>query len=152
MTLCDPGIIVLLRNGRCQTKNISSRLPLSVLWSRHWVTHFNLGATVFPNAKYLNMPLQTILSYNYGASVIWLVNKNLNLMLEFAGVTEFINFENQGYNKYHTFILNPGIRYAFNFKSGLQIVPGLSIPINISQGFEFNDIFLYLSFEHPLWK
>lgn len=127
-------------------------LPLSVLWSRHWVTHFNLGATVFPNAKYLNKPLQTILSYNYGASVIWLVNTNLNLMLEFAGVTEFINFENQGYNKYHTFILNPGIRYAFNFKSGLQIVPGLSIPINISQGFEFNDIFLYLSFEHPLWE
>ena len=73
-------------------------------------------------------------------------------MLEFAGVTEFHYLKNQGSNKDHAFIVNPGIRYAFNFKSGLQIVPGLSIPINISQGFEFNDIFLYLSFEHPLWK
>ena len=98
------------------------------------------------------MPLQTILSYNYGASVIWLVNKNLNLMLEFAGVTEFLYVKNQGPYKSNALIVNPGIRYAFNFKSGLQIVPGLSIPINISQGFEFNDIFLYLSFEHPLWK
>ena len=98
------------------------------------------------------MPLQTILSYNYGASVIWLVNKNLNLMLECAGATEFIYTKNQDPMYYHNVILNPGIRYAFNFKSGLQIVPGLSIPINISQGFEFNDIFLYLSFEHPLWK
>lgn len=126
-------------------------LPLSVLWSRHWVTHFNLGATVFPNAKFSMAPDQTILSYNYGASVIWLVNKNLNLMLEFAGMTEFYYIPNIGSNKYSLFILNPGIRYAFNFKSGLQIVPGLSIPLNISNGFEIDNYFFYLSFEHPLW-
>ena len=52
----------------------------------------------------------------------------------------------------NTLLINPGFRYAINFKSGLQIVPGIAIPIGIgsSEG-EFN-IFAYLSFEHPLWK
>jgi hypothetical protein len=45
--------------------------------------------------------------------------------------------------------VNPGLRYAIDLPSGLQIVPGISMPIGIgpSEG-EYGGLF-YLSFEHP---
>ncbi len=46
--------------------------------------------------------------------------------------------------------LNPGIRFAINFKNGLQIVPGLAVPIGIGPSDSFG-LFTYLSFEHPLF-
>jgi hypothetical protein len=48
--------------------------------------------------------------------------------------------------------VSPGIRWAFNFKSGLQIVPGLGVPVGIASSAGDRGIFLYLSFEHPFSK
>ena len=48
-----------------------------------------------------------------------------------------------------TFFINPGIRFASNHSSGLQIVPGISIPIGIGPSAGKYGILLYLSFEHP---
>jgi hypothetical protein len=44
-----------------------------------------------------------------------------------------------------------GVRFAINFKSGLQIVPGLFMPVGVgpSKG-EYGGL-AYLSFEHPLF-
>jgi hypothetical protein len=46
------------------------------------------------------------------------------------------------------FILSPGMRGAFDLKSGLQIVPGVAVPLNVSGDGE-GALFFYLSFEHP---
>ena len=51
-----------------------------------------------------------------------------------------------------TFLLNPGIRWAYNFKNGLQIVPGIAMPIGIGPSAGEKGVFLYLSFEHPFRK
>jgi hypothetical protein len=48
--------------------------------------------------------------------------------------------------------VNPGIRWAHNFKSGLQIVPGIAAPIGVGPSRGERGIFLYISFEHPLKK
>jgi hypothetical protein len=45
--------------------------------------------------------------------------------------------------------LNPGVRWAFNFASGLQIVPGLAYTLALDDGAGADALFLYLSFEHP---
>jgi hypothetical protein len=45
--------------------------------------------------------------------------------------------------------LNPGIRWAYNFKNGLQIVPGIAVPLGIGPSAGEKGILLYLSFEHP---
>lgn len=50
----------------------------------------------------------------------------------------------------HTFIYL-GVWFAINLKSGLQIVPGLSVPIGIGPSEEEYGGLLYLSFEHPLF-
>jgi hypothetical protein len=52
----------------------------------------------------------------------------------------------------NSWIVNPGLRWAMNFKSGLQVVPGVSVPIGIGQSRGQRSLFVYLSLEHPLWK
>lgn len=49
-----------------------------------------------------------------------------------------------------TFFINPGARFAINFESGLQIVPGISFPIGLGPSKNEYGVLLYLSFEHPL--
>jgi hypothetical protein len=84
--------------------------------------------------------------------MIFLVSKTFNLMLEVAGNTtqikgKFAETQNSG-----SLVINPGFRYAINFKSGLQIVPGLAVPIGLGPSKGDTGLFAYLSFEHPLWK
>ena len=46
--------------------------------------------------------------------------------------------------------VSPGIRWAHNFASGLQVVPGIAFPIGIGSSAGERGIFLYLSLEAPL--
>lgn len=126
-------------------------IPLSVELTDKFVTHWNMGGTFTPRAKGAAGERANVRSTNYGASLIYLMNENFNLMLEAVGTstdTAIIDGEKTTEN---TLFINPGVRFAINFKSGLQIVPGLSVPIGIgpSEG-EYGGL-LYLSFEHPLF-
>jgi len=49
-------------------------------------------------------------------------------------------------------LLSPGIRWAHNFKNGLQIVPGIGVPLGVGPSAGEKAVFLYLSFEHPFRK
>jgi hypothetical protein len=49
-------------------------------------------------------------------------------------------------------VVSPGIRWAHDFSSGLQIVPGLAYPIDAGPGDEPDALFLYLSFEYPFGR
>lgn len=126
-------------------------MPLSVELSDKVVTHWNMGATFTPRAKDAAEERANIRGFNYGASLIYLVNENFNLMLETAGTSVETSPVNGLSATESTFFINPGMRFAINFRSGLQVVPGFSIPIGVgpSEG-EYGGL-LYLSFEHPLF-
>ena len=116
-------------------------LPVSYIVSRKVVTHYNLGITYIPeNKNELDSEFSNTI-YNYGMSVILLLTPTFNFMLEAVGY--------QG--KTSLIFINPGFRYAINFKSGLQIVPGIAMPIQTGSSHGVG-IFAYLSFEHPLHK
>ena len=51
-----------------------------------------------------------------------------------------------------SFLVSPGIRWAYNFSSRLQVVPGIAFPIGVGPSRGERGIFLYLSFEHPMWN
>jgi hypothetical protein len=44
------------------------------------------------------------------------------------------------------------VRWAYDFRSGLQIVPGVAFPIGVGPNSGERGIFLYLSFEHPFTR
>jgi hypothetical protein len=127
-------------------------LPFSYLLSTKIATHYNLGVTFTPNAKNADGSELNQEIYNYGISVIWLLNKNFNFMLEIVGNETVRKSANSKAILSNFLFINPGIRYAINFKSGLQIVPGLAVPIGLGSSRGSSGLFAYLSFEHPLWK
>lgn len=126
-------------------------VPLSVELSDKVVTHWNVGLTFTPNAKEPGGTKADTLDLSYGASVIYLLSENFNLMLEAVGASSE-NVEPDGSTvREQSFFINPGVRYAINCKSGLQIVPGISMPIGIGPSNGEYGVLAYLSFEHPLF-
>jgi hypothetical protein len=127
-------------------------LPLSWLISRKIVTHYNLGVTFVSNARNSEGSDYDLINCNYGLSIVFLLYKNFNFMLEAAGNKAISRSDKASKEIFNTFLLNPGFRYAINFKSGLQIVPGISFPVGMSSLKGEVWTFGYLSFEHPMWK
>ena len=130
---------------------LQANIPLSVELSDKFVTHWNLGATYTPQSKEPSGAKADTTAFNYGASLIYLATENFNLMLEAAGTSGESVQPDGSKQQANTFFINPGVRFAINFKSGLQIVPGVSVPIGVgpSKG-EYGGL-AYLSFEHPLF-
>lgn len=126
-------------------------LPLSVELGEKWVTHWNTGLTYTPDHKEPGGSAADTLGFNYGASLIYLLSGNVNLMLEAAGSSNDIVQPKGVTTREDSFFINPGVRFAINFDSGLQIVPGIGFPIGVGPSEGEAGVFLYLSFEHPLF-
>jgi len=122
-------------------------LPVSVKHTDKIVTHWNAGATFVPRARDILGDRANINGVNLGQSIVFLVRNNFNVLVETSWnrLTAVIGRARTvaGY----TMLINPGIRWALNFKNGLQIVPGLAAPIGVGPSYGQNGIFLYLSFE-----
>lgn len=127
-------------------------LPMSKRLSNAIVSHANVGFTLLPGVKMYDSfgeeHKYTLWNMNLGASIIWLASEKFNLMLE--GV-HYINSSVNTDNKRETdqqSIISPGLRYAIDINN-LQIVPGIAIPVTLSEGDIEPGYFFYVSFEHP---
>lgn len=145
-----PRISLLVPTGSTQYgrgvggPGVQVNLPLSLEVSPVLVTHWNVGATM-TRSRTFSGSRGTPTSFNVGASAIFLATPNLNLMLE--GLYERTQTvpELGGMHFESGATIVPGVRGAFNLASGMQIVPGIGIPISDRDG---RDVFLYLSVEH----
>jgi hypothetical protein len=131
---------------------LQTSLPLSVVLSTRLVTHWNAGATFFPRAHDISGDRAATSGYSFGQSFIWLAHTRFNLMLEtvFASSQQVVAGNHTQWT--NALFLNPGIRWSYNFKDGLQIVPGIGIPLGVGPSAGEKAVFLYLSFEHPFRK
>ena len=138
------------RRGRGAGGNgLQVNLPVSVELSPLFVTHWNAGATYTPSAKNALGDKAATRSYNAGGSVIWLARSTFNVMLEAVWAkAEEVTGPSQRV-PYRLFYVSPGVRGAINFRSGLQIVPGIAVPIGVGPSRGDRQLLLYLSFEHP---
>lgn len=124
-------------------------LPVSIELSPRLTAHLNAGGQVIPRARNSAGSRATIGSVAAGASLIAAIRPTLNLMIE--GLVEHgsevigPDQTQSGTSGY----LNPGFRWAYNFASGLQIVPGASYAIGLGDAKDADGLVLYLSFEHP---
>jgi hypothetical protein len=128
---------------------IQTNLPLS-LRPRPWLAiHGNAGLTWTPRAKNALGETAGTVNANLGGSAIWLLRPNFNLMLELLWLSTEQVVAPDRRSREDALFLNPGLRWAFNFASGLQIVPGLAYILGVNDGAGDDALFLYLSFEHP---
>ena len=129
-----------------------TNLAASVVLSPKWVSHWNAGATFVPHARNVAGNVAFSASYNLGQSFIWLVHPRVNLMLEtvFGARQSVVGMDKTEWSR--AIYTSPGVRWSYNFKNGLQIVPGIGVPIGLGPTFGEKALLLYLSFEHPFRK
>lgn len=127
-------------------------LPVSAVIHPRLVTHWNAGTTLTPSAKNAAGVEDNKADFNLGQSFIWLAHQNFNVMFETVW-NSFESIESRGVKaRTSSLFINPGVRWAHNFKSGLQIVPGIAFPTGLGSSNGERGVFLYISFEHPFGK
>ncbi len=130
-----------------------TNLPVSLDLHRNWVLHLNAGFTATPRARLdAGSGRHGTVDTVAGLAVVWLPTHSLNGVLELLHQSVAEVAADGGTTRRASVVVNPGLRAALDFKSGLQVVPGVSFPIEWRGGERRVSLLLYLSFEHPLWK
>jgi len=130
---------------------VQANLPLSIVVNRRLVTHWNIGTMLVPHARNESGDRAGTTAYNLAQSTIWLAKPNFNVLVETAWTGYESVIGRNTTQGQHSLLINPGIRWAHNLKSGLQIVPGVAVPIGMGPSAGERGLLLYLSFEHP-WR
>lgn len=154
----SPRVSVLLPTGDEKkgfgrgATGLQLALPMSVALSDAFVAHTNVGLTLTPKAKNTFGEKANTQDVSLGQSLIWLAHPRFNVMLEYVHTQAQAVVGPDRTEKATATYLSPGIRWSYNFPSGLQIVPGLAMPIGVGASRGEKAIFLYVSFEHPFKK
>ncbi len=118
------------RGRGAEGTSVQGNLPVSWVPVPALATHWNAGLTLSPGAAATPF---------LGASAVWLFRPDLNFLVE----TLWVGGDED------SLVLNPGVRWAFDFESGLQIVPGVAYTFGLDDEAGPDAVFLYLSLEHP---
>ena len=124
-------------------------LPLSIELSPWLVSHSNLGGRWTPTARNEVGEEAAVRGIFVGQSLIWLVHQKFNFMVEAVWSNDESIIAEDETDWQRGFVVAPGFRAAIDIPSGLQIVPGIAIPIGVGPSDGERGIFVYLSLEHP---
>lgn len=128
---------------------VQVNLPLSLELGDHFVIHPNAGATLTPSAKSATGESATAFDAAGGVAFVALVLPWFNPMLEVAYFgSEEVDLDGSK-SWQHEGVISPALRFAIDFDSGLQIVPGVAAPIRVSEEDTEYTALGYLSLEHP---
>jgi hypothetical protein len=133
------------------TSGIEFNLPVSSELSDSWVMHVNAGGNfVSEKGDTETTSMKTRASFS-GLSFVYLASSVFNIINEFTYAVEK-TISGESAVAISSFTWNPGFRFAINLKSGAQLVPGFSLPLqNVDAKSELGLLF-YLSFEHSFRK
>lgn len=139
------------RNLGLGTAAVQFNLPVSLRISKEVIAHGNLGTTyalqqtgLLSNSGLIN---RNVASFNVGGSVIAPVTLPVQGVLEYVtNLAGSINEQGEVVREAEH-ILNPGLRFAINTRA-MQIVPGLSVMLDLKRPSEPRGLFFYLSLEH----
>jgi hypothetical protein len=153
-----PRFSVLLPTGDSRIRRgaggtgVQFNLPLSIKHNRKLATHWNIGGTLIPAAKNEIGDTAALHGYHAAQSFIYFVRPTFNLMLETVfNSSESVVSSRQTQRENTTFI-SPGVRWAWNLNNGVQIVPGIGVPIGVGRASGEAGVIFYLSIEHPFKK
>jgi len=123
-------------------------LPFSTARGDDWFVHLNAGLTYLPAAA--SAQRRDLLSYEFGASAIYAMTRDFNVMLEWVGYWNQFGEAGRPLDREFVSLISPGVRRAFNFSNGSQLVLGVAAPIGLTGPSPDAGVFLYFSFEHSL--
>jgi len=150
-----PRLSMLLPTGDSSTGRgyggwgLQTNLPISFQLNRYLVTHWNAGVTWIPSAQDAQHNHAALINPNLAQSTVWLVKPRFNALCEVVWTNNASVIAPARTTRQQALFVSPGVRWAYNFKSGLQIVPGVGLPIGLMGGAGQRGAIFYLSFEHP---
>lgn len=125
-------------------------LPSSFDVADRVTLHVNGGGTWTPSTESADGASRATLDWNAGASAIWHVTPRVNLLAELVGNrVETVGPAGEVRRTSFGFV-SPGVRFAIDRPSGLQIVPGFAYALGLGDASESRSVLFYLSFEYPL--
>lgn len=138
-------------------------LPISKTLGDRVYVNFNAGLTFQSGVRsWLSDNRRSrpfdLLEFNLGASVIYAVTDKFHLLLEavWESVEGIEEVDPRGdrppfgvRRRGDEVTIAPGIRWAWDLPGDLQIVPGIAVPIGLSDEAIDYGVFFYLSIEHP---
>jgi len=148
-----PRFTLLLPSGDAaegfgnDTVGYQINLPVSKILADRWTVHGNAGATFLPDVE-----RNDLFGYNLGASAIYAVTSNFNLMLEAIANWDEEAISPGRTDKTVSALISPGFRYAFNHANDAQTVVGLAVPIGLTSDAPDYGVFIYASFEHFFFR
>ena len=150
-----PRLSLLLPSGDADkglgagSPGLQFNLPVSAALGDRLVGHWNLGGTYTADADGPGGTQANTRAVQLGQGLIYLVRPTLNLLLEAVWIRDEVVTGRGATSAEESFFVSPGVRFALNRPSGLQIVPGIAVPIGVGPSDGERSVFLYLSFEHP---
>jgi hypothetical protein len=131
---------------------VEASLPVSISVSRDVVANWNLGASYTPSARNPQGDEADMVRYELGGSLIWMARPLLGLI---TGAVWESGDEVDGRgetSRSNRLLVAPGIRGTVNLGRGLQLVPGIMVPIGLGPSDGERAIYLFLSLEHPFQR
>jgi hypothetical protein len=153
-TYAAPRVSVLLPTGDERRglgaggHGVQASLPLSVAAGRRVVTHWNAAVTVTPHAVDPAGRRGQATGFALGQSVVWLAHPLVNALVETVWSRSELRFSEVEAERRSASFISPGVRCAINRAGGLQVVPGLGVPIGIGPSRGEWALLAYLSVEH----
>jgi hypothetical protein len=155
---CAPRVTLLLPTGNEKEGlgsggvGVQANVAASTVLSTQLVAHTNLGGTYTWSARNARREKAGARGYNAGQSLVWMARADFNVLVEAVWSRQQEVGGPGRVRGSDSFFISPGLRWAFNLPTGLQVVPGSALPIGAGPRDGERSIFLYLSFEHPMWK
>ena len=128
---------------------IETMIPVSYVVSKLFTTHSNVGLAFTPSARNAAGARADSYAITLGQSLVFTSSQRIQPLVEAVYTREQDVVAQNSTEWSDDFVISPGVRVAFNFASGLQIVPGFAVPIGVGPSSGDRGMFFYLSFEHP---
>ncbi len=141
-----------LRGTGYGSVGIQACIPVSLELGDRWATHWNAAVTYIPHSEGVAGDRADALGYYLGGSVVFALTQNAQLLVESLWTSTESVVSAGKTERSNAFYISPGARFAINCKSGLQIVPGIAVPIGIGPSAGDVGVLAYLSLEFPFTK
>lgn len=129
-------------------------LPVTKRLSNSFLGTFNAGMTFFPKFKgedSMGNPVKrNLASYNLGGSLVWVVHRNFNPLVEYVENFAGEIGEDGRVQRFNEHIVSPGVGLAWEIK-GMKVSPGFAVPVNFSRGETRTGLFFYFAIDHKLF-
>jgi hypothetical protein len=130
------------------SSGIQINLPFSKIVTDRVTLHANAGFTRLFDVQGLRPT-----TYTVGGSAVYAVSRQLNFLFEAVGEWAETVETPALLTRERLLTLSPGVRYAFNFADGAQLVLGAGAPVVLTEGKRPSyGAILYLSYEHSFLK